>query len=210
MKIKNIIFDLGGVILNIDFGRMYAAFQQLGTIHFDTLYSQSKQSGLFDDFEIGKIDPITFRNRLRTQLKLDVGDKEFDDAWNAILLDLPKNRLDFIANLKKNYNILLFSNTNEIHLQEFFCICQRQHGLHSLTQYFNKEYYSCRFGKRKPDPAAFKAIIHENDMHAQETLFIDDTLQHVLGAQQAGLHAIHLTQDKSIFDLISNADEYPT
>ncbi|HLB41453.1 MAG TPA: HAD family phosphatase [Gammaproteobacteria bacterium] len=201
MNIKNIIFDLGGVILNIDFKRTYVAFQKLGMMRFEVLYSQNKQSGLFDDFETGKISADVFRNELRTQLQVDISDENFDEAWNAMLLDLPKDRLDFISHLRKSYRVFLFSNTNEIHLQAFFRICQRQHRINSLMDYFEKEYYSCRFGKRKPNPEAFQIIINENNMNASETLFIDDTLQHVLGARQVGLCAVHLAQGKTIFDL---------
>ncbi|OGT42570.1 MAG: hypothetical protein A3F42_01000 [Gammaproteobacteria bacterium RIFCSPHIGHO2_12_FULL_37_34] len=200
--IKNIIFDLGGVLLNIDFQRTYQAFEKLGAIEFPAIYSKNKQTSLFDDFEIGKISADIFRHVLKEELKLKISNEEFDDAWNALLLDLPKSRLDFIEHIKKTHRVFLFSNTNEIHLKAFFRICQQEYGMNSLARYFDKEYYSCRFGKRKPDPDAFKIIVSENNIKPSETLFIDDTLQHVQGAQQAELQAIHLTQDKTIFDVI--------
>lgn len=201
-SIKNIIFDLGGVILNIDFQRTHEAFQKLGGIKFATLYSQQSQSSVFDEFEIGRISADTFRNTLKTQLNLNIRDEEFDAAWNAMLLNLPKKRLDFIYQLRKEFRIFLFSNTNEIHLKKITQICQLSHGISSLHDYFEKEYYSCRFGRRKPHPDAFQTILYENDIKANETLFIDDTLQHVLGAKQAGLKTVHLTQDKTILDVI--------
>ena len=200
MSFKNIIFDLGGVILNIDFQRTCDAFRKFG-IDFSSIYSQNNQDALFDKFEIGMITANDFRNAIKMQLKLKISDDEFDEAWNAMLLDLPKERLNFIAALRKTHRLFLFSNTNEIHLETVFRICQREHGIGSLAPYFDKEYYSCRFGKRKPNPDAFKIILNENQLKANETLFVDDTLQHVNGAQLAGLHAIHLAPGKTIFDV---------
>ena len=201
MPIKNIIFDLGGVIIDIDYNRTAEAFRRLGAFNFDTVYTQSKQDHLFDDYEVGRIDSNSFRQTLQKKLDIQVNDEEFDSAWNAMLLDLPKKRLDFIKSLRGQYKVFLFSNTNEIHLKEFFNICQRQNGFHTFEGYFDKEYYSHIFGKRKPHLDAFISLLNENKIEAQETILIDDSLQHVLGARQAGLYAIHLSKDGSIIDI---------
>jgi len=125
MPIKNIIFDLGGVIIDIDYNRTAEAFRRLGAFNFDTVYTQSKQDHLFDDYEVGRIDSNSFRQTLQKKLDIQVNDEEFDSAWNAMLLDLPKKRLDFIKSLRGKYKVFLFSNTNDIHLKEVFNICQR-------------------------------------------------------------------------------------
>ncbi|MEO8401580.1 MAG: HAD family phosphatase [Gammaproteobacteria bacterium] len=202
MKIKNIIFDLGGVIIDIDYSRTSEAFRKLGSLNFDAVYTQSKQDNLFDDYDVGKISSDAFRNTLKNKLDIVTTDQEFDTAWNAMLLDLPLERLIFIKELRKNYNVLLYSNTNDIHLKEVFNICQRQNGFSSFEGYFDQEYYSNIFGKRKPNPDSFKAILELNKMDPNETLFLDDSLQHVLGARQAGLHAVHLSKGQSLFDTL--------
>ena len=118
-----------------------------------------------------------------------------------MLLDLPNERLEYVKSLREKHKVFLFSNINEIHLNKFTMIFKKQHALGTFDDYFDKTYYSHLFGKRKPDPAAFNAILIENQLNANETLFIDDTLQHINGAQAVGLHTIHLTKDKSIFDI---------
>ena len=201
MPIKNIIFDLGGVIIDIDYNRTADAFKKLGAFNFDVVYSQSKQDDLFDHYDIGKISSAEFRATLQRKLSIDITDKAFDDAWNAMLLDIPLKRLSFIKNLKNHYKVFLFSNTNDIHLKEVYHICQKQNGFNSFTGYFDKEYYSNTYGKRKPHPSSFSSILAENKLEASETLFVDDSMQHILGARQAGLHAMFLSKEKSIFDV---------
>ena len=207
MPIKNIIFDLGGVIIDIDYRRTAEAFRQLGAFNFDVVYTQSKQDHLFDDYDIGKINSNSFRQTLQKKLGIEVKNEVFDSAWNAMLLDLPKKRLDFIKSLRGQYKVFLFSNTNDIHFKEVFNICKRQNGFNTFDGYFDKEYYSNIFGKRKPNPDAFISILNENKIEAEETIFFDDSLQHVLGARQAGLYAMHLSKGKSIVDIVEFIDE---
>ena len=90
MAIKNIIFDLGGVIINIDYKKTSEAFHKLGAFNFDTVYSQSKQDNLFDDYDVGKISSTIFRDTLKKRLDLTATDEEFDTAWNAMLLRYSK------------------------------------------------------------------------------------------------------------------------
>ena len=210
MTIKNIIFDLGGVIIDIDYKKTSEAFRKLGVFNFDEVYTQSKQDHLFDDYEVGKLSSDTFRSILKKKLDIVATDEEFDNAWNAMLLDLPGERLDLIKNLRRNFRTFLLSNTNEIHLKEVFNICQRQNGFATFNGCFDKEYYSHIFGKRKPNRDAFISIINEHNLRPDETLFIDDSLQHVLGAREAGLYAIHLLPGKSLFDVLGYINEIDT
>lgn len=201
MPINNIIFDLGGVIIDIDYHKTSEAFLKLGASNFDASFTQSEQDALFDQYEIGKISSEIFRTSLQKKLSINVNDQEFDNAWNAMLLDIPQQRLNYIKSLKSHYKLFLFSNTNDIHLTEVFNICQKQNGFNSFEGYFDKEYYSNIYGKRKPNSSAFSSILTENQLNASETLFVDDSIQHILGAKQAGLHTMHISKDKSIFDV---------
>src|SRR5579872_3080509 len=128
MAIKNIIFDLGGVIINIDYKLTSLAFNKLGAKNFDQAYSQMSQNKLFDDFETGKISSEVFRKLLKEKLQLSISDEQFDNAWNAMLLDIPIKRLLLIKELKKSYKVYLLSNTNDIHLKKVFEICHEQNG----------------------------------------------------------------------------------
>jgi putative hydrolase of the HAD superfamily len=192
MAIKNILFDLGGVILDINYQNTIDAFQRLGFRDFDKHYTQAKQAGVFDDFEEGKISSNDFVYSLKPHLPESVKNEDIIAAWNAMLLNWSTDKIDFIKSLQDKYRVFLFSNTNEIHKTHFEKTLQEQIGLKSLDELFVKAYYSHEFGHRKPHPESFKLLLDENQLIAKETLFIDDSIQHVEGAKTAGLHAIHL------------------
>lgn len=199
MKIKNIIFDLGGVILNLDFQLTFDAFKKLGAHDFDYLTLQKIS---LENFEIGQIKASEFRLNFNNEFNLQVSDSEFDYAWNEMLLDLPQERLDFIKLLKEKHGFktFLFSNINEIHLKEI-------RSQHSFSNCFIKEYYSNEFGKRKPDKDAFLTILKENDLVADETLFVDDTFQNIEAAIESGLHTMHIRNQVTILDLFKQLDQ---
>ncbi|MDI1352650.1 MAG: HAD family phosphatase, partial [bacterium] len=147
MTIKTIIFDLGGVIINLNYTLTVQAFKSLSGHNFDKIYSQFKQSDLFDRYETGQIDDHAFRKGLTDELDLPMEDEQFDAAWNAMLLDLPKERLEFIKQLRQEgFATFLFSNTNGIHLKKVFEICQKTAEVNDFSGCFDKEYYSHIFG----------------------------------------------------------------
>lgn len=200
-KITTILFDLGGVVLNLDYYKTIHAFKNLGGETFEERYSQAKQSDVFDLYETGKISDDTFRNHLRDLVGKNISDAELDNAWNAMLLDLPQERLGLLNDLKQNYRILLFSNTNAIHLRKFQEIIGDQHGSSQLLEeVFHQTYYSHILGLRKPHPEAFQAILDEQGLKADEVFFIDDSIQHIEGARSIGITAHHLV-DQDIIEL---------
>lgn len=186
-RYRNIVFDLGGVILNLDMQRTSDAFRQLGFADFDRVYGQLKQSDLFDRFDKGHISENDFRRALAAGLPETVTAAQIDAAWNAMLLDLPEERIRFLENIKKTHRIFLLSNTNEIHVRAFEAYLQQAFGFSNFDHIFEKAYYSCRIGMRKPDREIFDFVLAENNLEPAETLFIDDSPQHVEGAQKAGI-----------------------
>lgn len=201
--IRNIIFDLGGVLLNLDMNRTADTFRKLGMADFDEHFSQAKQTGIFDAFDCGRISPLEFRNKLKSHLPSIVNDGQIDEAWNAMLLDLPPSRLELLKSLSKNYRLFLFSNTNEIHVRAFSHYLKKEFGFDDFSGYFEQWYYSCRIGKRKPDVEAFQFVLSENNLIAEETIFIDDSLQHVDGANACGIKGILLAKNQEISSLVS-------
>jgi glucose-1-phosphatase len=196
--IRNIIFDLGGVIINIDYDRTAAAFRNLGLDNFDEIYSKAKQEKIFDKLETGHLHEDHFRDELLKHLPKNVTVADVDKAWNAMLLDFPTSRLDFIYELKKHYRIFLLSNTNFIHIREFLPIADEQVGKDRFEAAFEKIYYSCEVGMRKPDMEIFEFVLNENNLVAAQTLFIDDSPQHIEGALKTGIHAELLLPGESI------------
>lgn len=201
--IKNIIFDLGGVILNIDYKLSQVAFEALGIPNFEEMYSKFKQNNLFDELETGLITGTAFIEAIKLQSKLPLHESDILNAWNAMLLDFPLRRLQILQQLQLHFNTYLLSNTNEIHEKEFNARLQQTCGYPTLAVFFDKIYLSHRIGMRKPNQEVFEKILHDNHLKANETLFIDDSLQHIEGAMRVGLRTIHLkdgmTMETDIF-----------
>lgn len=201
-QIKNIIFDFGGVIIDIDYHLTMDAFRRLGIKNFEEQYSKLRQSHLFDALEKGTITPAAFRDRIRSISSLPLTDVQIDDAWNAILIDLPEENITFLKSLKNKYRIFLLSNTNEIHEQAFTDLIQKKFGENVLKNVFENIYYSHRLHLRKPDPAIFSYVLKENNLLASETLFVDDSFQHIEGARIAGLQTFYFEKGKKLPDIL--------
>lgn len=196
--IRHIIFDLGGVLLNLDYGKTEKAFVELGLENFGEIYTQLNQTPVFDDFETGKTDAATFISQLKKQAGIEIANEAIIRAWNAMLLDFPLRRLQILQQLRNYHDLILLSNTNEIHELAFNDILMRTHGFPNLGVFFDRVYLSHRLGMRKPNAEIFRYILDENGFEAQHTLFIDDSPQHIEGAKQLGIQTIHLQKDMTI------------
>ena len=205
--IKHIIFDLGGVILNIDYQLTSKAFKQLGVNNFDELYSQKEQIQLFDELETGKIDNNAFFDRFNVLLNTSLSHQQIEVAWNAMLLDWPIRRLQILQQLQNQFDLFLLSNTNSIHEAAFTKSLEQTHGLSSIALFFDNAYFSHRLGLRKPDTRTFEHILQKHQLNPSETLFIDDSIQHINAADSIGIKTIFLdkgmTIEKDIFKPIS-------
>jgi putative hydrolase of the HAD superfamily len=205
--IKHIIFDLGGVILNIDYQLTSKAFKQLGVNNFDELYSQKEQIQLFDELETGKIDNTAFFDRFNVLLNTSLSHQQIEVAWNAMLLDWPIRRLQILQQLQNQFDLFLLSNTNSIHEAAFTKSLEQTHGLSSIALFFDKAYFSHRLGLRKPDTRTFEHILQKHQLNPSKTLFIDDSIQHINAADSIGIKTIFLdkgmTIEKDIFKPIS-------
>lgn len=199
---QNIIFDLGGVILNIDYQKTADSFREMSLTSFEDLYSQATQNDLFDRFEVGEISAQHFVNKMLTLLPVNTSANKVVRAWNAMLLDFPQENLDFLREIKKHKQTFLLSNTNEIHVQTFNRKLREQTGESNLNTYFNEVYFSNEIGKRKPHPETFQYICDLNKLVPSETLFIDDSIQHIEGAKKIGLQTIHLQKGEKLTEIL--------
>lgn len=200
--IKNIIFDLGGVIINLDFNLTIFEFNKLSQIPFESIYSRAKQNELFNDFEIGKIEEREFFSELKKHIRYTGPTEHLVNAWNLMLLDVPEQRLDMLIDLKLKYNTFLLSNTNETHIKAFEKDLYRKNGVRNFNDYFEKVYYSSRVGMRKPDKEIFELLLKENKLKPEETVFIDDSDQHVKGAGNCGINSYLLRPNMEIKELL--------
>jgi putative hydrolase of the HAD superfamily len=190
-EIKNILFDWGGVLINIDYHATTEAFKQLGVDNFDAYYSQAKQNDIFDNLETGKLSPAEFCNNLRKELDCSLSDEEIKRAWCAMLFDIPTKRIELLKKLKKNYRIFLLSNTNLIHEQMIVPSLNKALGFEFFSL-FEQVYLSHRLGMRKPNANIFLHVLKQNNLDLEETLFIDDSEQHIDGAASIGIKAFFL------------------
>ena len=198
--IKNILFDLGGVLFHIDYQRTINTFIKLGIADFEKYFTQHQQNDFFDAFETGKISPSVFINTLQKSLPA-CSDQEIVNAWNAMLIGLPKQHLKILEELGKNYRLFLLSNTNEIHIQFVNAYLKERYNIHSINQFFEKVYYSHEIGMRKPHTSTFEWVLEDSNILAEESLFIEDNAQHIEGAKQAGLKTHHLKSNSAIISL---------
>lgn len=192
--ISTIIFDLGGVIIDIDYNLTKEAFENIGIEDFNQYYSQAAQSGVFDDYEVGKISSAIFINTLLDLLPKGTTANQIVHAWNAMIKEIPADNIELIQSLKaKGYQVGILSNTNEIHIDYFERKLQKL-GVQHLEEITDFAHYSSVLGKRKPDVDTFQTVCELHKLTPSKTLFIDDSIQHIEGAKKAGLNAFHFTK----------------
>ncbi|MDB9315967.1 HAD family phosphatase [Spirulina sp. CS-785/01] len=198
-----IIFDIGGVILNIEYNKTIAALRRVSQLDIARLYSQYQQSSLFDDVETGKISGVEFLAGLKSLLHCDCADAVLLEAWNAMLLDIPPERIELLASLRHHKRTFALSNTNELHAEAFEGIYEQTTGQPRATfaELFEQVYYSHVLRDRKPNPTIFQRVLKDNQLTPERTLFIDDSPQHIKSAKTVGLQTLHLTGGKSLLDL---------
>ncbi len=200
-NIKNIIFDLGGVLLTLDYLKTEKSFVDMGIANFSDLYSQQKASPLFEQLETGKIENEHFYDQFRNIANSQLSNDQMETAWCAMLGHFPQEVLLWLEEIGFRYNIYLFSNTNRIHHQAFQKIFQQQTGRQNFDDYFVKAWYSHDLGMRKPYAEAFFKLLELENLNAAETLFIDDSEVNVTGAQKAGLQTVWLKPPQTVLDL---------
>lgn len=201
-SIEAIIFDLGGVLLNIDYNLTVQAFEELGLENPEKCFSQASQTTIFDDFETGKISAQHFINSLLPYFKKGTSPNKIVQAWNALILDQPKEKIELLLKLKKTYPLYLLSNTNELHIP----VVRRKWAevTHEPMEYFfDKIYFSNEIHLRKPNLEIFQLVCEEQHLNPRKSLFIDDAIQHVEGANKFGLQTIHLTSPDNLYQLFS-------
>lgn len=198
--IKNIIFDLGGVILNINFQKTENAFADLGFANFRQYMTQFHITPFFEEYETGKIDDAAFVRGIQKIAGAPLAEKDIIHAWNALLLDFPPARIELLEKLGKQYRIFLLSNTNSLHHQAFQQQLYEQTGKR-LEDLFEKAYYSHTVHLRKPNADIYQLVLDENGLNAAETLFIDDTASNFSGAEAAGIQTFFLEPPLTILDV---------
>ncbi len=184
--IKNVIFDHGGVLLNIDYNRTTNAFKQLGYTDFENMYSMLKGNNVFDNLETDHITEQVFYQYMTNAAAGTVSNQKVQDAWNAMLLDFRSESLKHLQLLREKQKIFLLSNTNIIHKKAFDQLFMQQTGVPSLDEYFDKAYYSQKVGLRKPNADIFEFVLKDAEITAGESFYIDDLPPNIETARKLG------------------------
>ena len=200
-NIKNIIFDLGNVLLKIHFDRTVPAFQKLGLGEGEMDYRKVAETPLFRNLEVGKSTPAEFRRGIRSFLNNpQLTDEQIDNAWCAMLGVTPKSKVELLQELSKNYTLYLYSNTNQIHIDRYLADFKNDHGI-DFEALFTKVFYSHEIHDRKPEVGSFLKVIKEAGIKAEESIFIDDLEANCIAAEKAGLKSFCLKDGLEIEDL---------
>ncbi|MBU1822088.1 MAG: HAD family phosphatase [Bacteroidetes bacterium] len=203
--IKNIVFDLGDVIINIDVPRAAQAFADLSGRHHDEVATIFREGELFGRFETGQLDAPGFRSYLRELLQnSDWEDHILDTAWNSLLLDIPPQRIEMIKKLRKKYRLFLLSNTSCIHVEAVNKILYQASGVERLDHLFEKLFLSYEMGVMKPHAAIYQQVLNEAGIEPHETLFLDDNADNIRGADALGIKTIHVQKPLTILDYLKD------
>jgi len=203
-KIKNIIFDLGGVILDLDESITYKELGKMGINTSELVHSKDLME-ILSKFDTGIYTAPTFRKKMKALIGQEkMTDQKFDSIWDAMLLDIPRERIEAIEKVKKHYKIFLMSNSNVIHYDLYVRDLQLRFGYNEFDELFNKSYFSFAEHLEKPDPRFFELILDHEGLLPEETLFIDDTAANIKVAQSLGINTYHISREELVRNLFVN------
>ncbi len=203
--IKHILFDLGNVIIDLDFARVNAAFRELTGDRFDELASSDTTRHIFEDYEVGAITEATFVERVQQLAGDAIAPEHILNAWNAMLVGVPPHRFEMLLRLAKHYRLFLLSNTNVTHLEWVYRDLAETHGITDFDErFFERSYYSHLIQLRKPHPEVYEFVLADAGIAASDTLFIDDNADNIQGAQSIGLNTILHNSGKDIEEVLQS------
>ncbi len=183
---KNIIFDLGNVVVDIDLNITIEGFRKLGFNENENFIGKYSQKGFFYDLEVGRISVEDFINKVKQHIPHDVTSEQVMDCWKGMILDYHQDRIETILRLKQTHQVFLLSNTNRIHIDA----CKDRVPLvGSLDKLFDKLYYSYEMGMSKPNAIIFNTVLEDANIKAEETLFLDDGALNVETARSLGIES---------------------
>jgi len=204
-NISTLIFDFGGVLIDLDMNQSILNFKKLGVENVENYLSNFGQSGFFMQLEKGKISAEEFRSEIRKMTTNTITDKEIDDAWNAFLVRIPSEKLDIVYQLRKKFRVIMLSNTNAIHFpyaeRTFFSYKNR-----SIDEYFDKCYRSYDMKMAKPDAEIFEAILSQEQVAPNQCLLLDDGPKNIEQAQKLGLQTYFVDPKEDLSFLLTNID----
>lgn len=201
--INSIIFDLGGVLINLSPERTIHAFSESTGVSNEEVKRAYATNPVFIAYEKGQISDQQFRDSIRSIFSSHVDDVEIDRCWNAMLVDFPVSTLMMLKRLKSHFRTFVLSNTNTIHLKYVNDIMLQGN---ALDGWFHKSYYSHLVGMRKPELEIFNYVLQDSSLIPERTVFLDDNEDNVKAAESLGITTIHITHHTQVLDLFNGYD----
>lgn len=204
--IKQIVFDLGNVLIDLDFDQVNRSFEELIGQDFNRLATSEETKNAFLQLELGHYSEESFINALQRQASKVPDGRKLINAWNSLLGTIPAKRLVMLDQLKdKGYDLYLLSNTNSIHIHWLNKYLKKEHGIEDFNQrFFTKSYYSHLLKMRKPDAEIYEYVLNDAFINRAETLFVDDNEENILSAQQVGINTIHHNSGRDITEVMQS------
>ncbi len=199
-----LIFDLGNVIIDIDYHKALQRIKAEVSTEFHDKVDGFYLTDFHKDYEVGRIDSGKFREEVRGYFQQDWNDQKVDELWNALLLKIPTERLELISKLRENFQVGVLSNTNLIHIHAVNRILQEDHDLDNFDPIFDWVFLSHEMGLAKPSPQIYEKMLVDLGTSGDRVIFFDDLIANVEGAKAVGIQAVHVTGPEVIFDYFKN------
>ena len=196
-NISTLIFDLGGVIVDLDLAKCIQNFKELGLENIEQYLSNFGQKDFFMQFEKGQIGIPAFRNEIRKLAGTELSDVQIDKAWCSFLTQIPFEKLHLLSELKKKYRLLLLSNTNPLHIETAVAAEFSKTGK-TMQDFFDKCYLSYEMGMVKPDVEIFEALLTDAQVKAEECLFLDDGKKNIDTAAALGIQTYWVKPNENL------------
>lgn len=203
---KAVIFDFGNVIINIDLNLTYEAFGKLCFKSPEKIRQIFDENDIFKRYELGLFEDDEFREIVRQSIGFPLNDAEIDQAWNALLLDVPLERIEMLRALREKVPVYLLSNTSSIHIQACEKYFQKDLGISGLNELFTRSFLSYEMGLWKPDPEIYLKVLDEIGLKPEEVLFLDDNPHNVESAAELGINVIKVEPPKGATAYINHLE----
>ena len=192
--INTFIFDLGGVIINLEEKDSYNSLSNLIGLSFSEIQSKVAKSDIFVQHEKGLISNEAFRKGVNNLFQCNLSDDQFDIAWNSMLKNIPIERLELLLALRQNHKVLILSNTNAIHIKRFNELLELVSGEKSLESFADYVFFSHELNMKKPDLEIYEEVLKRSYSKASESIFMDDKLENLESAASIGIATLHITE----------------
>ncbi len=201
--IETLIFDLGGVIIDLDFQRSFDRFAALSGKSPEDIKNGLLDSGLLLRYEKGLYNDVQFIEEVKNTFEINASHEAIEEAFIALLVCIPRARVELIRDLSKTYRLVLLSNTSAIHYRAVNRILLRDAGCEGLSDLFESIFLSYEMGLVKPGKEIYEAVLQQAALNPATTLFLDDNATNLEGASSVGIQTTLVSPEQSMLRLFN-------